>query len=120
METEQGHLWFKDAACNWYLSVMAELICLGCIQSKFDKAIFLLLSTDHLSVIFQTHMDDFTHVGKKVFQIKIMKQIEVTFKIGNTEEQSLSIMVSIYFKIPPQNICLSEYIYKIFRGNPSH
>lgn len=87
METEQGHLWFKDAACNWYLSVMAELICLGCIQSKFDKAIFLLLSTDHLSVIFQTHMDDFTHVGKKVFQIKIMKQIEVTFKTGNTEEQ---------------------------------
>lgn len=95
-ERQDGIIWklnkvvygLNDAARNWYLSIVEKLICLGCKQSNFDKAIFHYSHQSQLCGIFQIHVDDFIHAGNELFQTNVIKQIETTFKISKTEEQN--------------------------------
>ena len=93
---------------------MAELFRLGCVQYIFDKAIFYYYHQDHLSGIFQAHVDDFIHAVKKVFPIKIVKQTEAIFKT----EQSFE-YIGLNIVQNSTEICQSEYIYRRCRGDPS-
>ena len=42
----------NDAAKNWFYSVRRRLIELGCLQSKYDHALFYWYSNDQLMGIF--------------------------------------------------------------------
>ena len=79
----------NDAARNWFFSVKNELGRLGCLQSKFDPAVFYLPSLStvcSLEGMLVVHVDDFIHSGSKKFDEEVVKKFRETFQTSKTEQ----------------------------------
>ena len=92
-EAPDGIIWklkhcsygLKDGARQFYLSVNEVLSKLGCTQSKFDPAVYIL-KTDKLHGLICCHVDDFLHAGDQKLDI-IMKKLCQRFLAGKMEEK---------------------------------
>ena len=80
----------NDAARNWFHSVRRRLLELGCLQSKYDHALFYWYNNDQLMGIFFMHVDDFLHAGCLDFNKNIISKVQSYFKVRMTAEMSFS------------------------------
>ena len=91
--TPKGFIWklrhglygLKDGARKFFLSVRNELLSLGCTQSNFDPAMFMLAESGCLHGIICCHVDDFLHAGSKTFEA-IMHKLCDRFLAGKMED----------------------------------
>ena len=68
-DRKEGKIWklkkvvyrLNDATRNWFYSVRQRLVKLGCLQSKYNHALFYWYNNDQLMGIFFMHADDFLH-----------------------------------------------------------
>lgn len=80
---------FTDASRGFYLEVAKTAVSLGCVQSKFDPAVYLYFSkiTKILSGLLLTHVDDFLHgSGDTEFHNNVMNPMKRKFKFGSEEQ----------------------------------
>lgn len=101
---DQGNLWklkkvvygLNDAARHWFFTVKKEIEKLGCVQSKFDPAMFYWKRENILEGLFVIHVDDFIHSGTTSFEKEVVYKLRDVFRIGKIEEN--------YFKYVGLNI----------------
>ena len=58
----------NDAARKWHFVVYEELEKLGCHRSSILYGAFFWYHDNHLSGLFQSHIDDFLWAGSKEFK----------------------------------------------------
>ena len=91
--TPNGFIWklrhglygLKDGARQFFISVRKELLSIGCLQSKFDPAMFLKVNDGCLSGILCCHVDDFLHAGNGSFEA-VMVKLRARFLAGKIED----------------------------------
>lgn len=78
----------SDASRKWYTSVVKELLNCGCIQSKYDMALFYWYSSGNgaFSGILIMHVDDFLWAGDPKFELNIINKLRSVFEIGCENE----------------------------------
>ena len=78
-----------DAAREWHMSLVKELISFGCKQSELDKAAFRYYdSSGALQGIVLIHVDDIMCAGGKEFESKVVQGIVTKFKVGKHQRSS--------------------------------
>ena len=75
----------NDAARQFYDSVVDELVSLGCFKSDLDPSLFFKTSSDGLSGLMVSHIDDFLHAGDNAFDIGITKKLCQRFLAGRNQ-----------------------------------
>ena len=105
----KGKLWklkvalygLNDASLQFFLKCKEVLLSLGCIQSTFDPAMFVMHDTNgDLIGMIVLHVDDFLHAGNDYFRLKVSKKLEDIFTMGKTEQKA--------FKYVGFNICQGD------------
>ena len=92
-ETKQGKIWklrrclygLNDAARQFYNSLSAELVAIGCVRNPLDPAFFTYFHNDRLSGVLVSHVDDFLHTGDDHFNENIMVKLYQRFTAGSRE-----------------------------------
>ena len=92
-QRRNGYVWLLkrtvyglgDAARNWFLTVRDELLKLGCVQSIYDKAVFMYYQQKKLEGLFVMHVDDFIYCGRDRYMENVIKGIRRKFDIGNSK-----------------------------------
>ena len=96
---EKGKLWelqvalygLDDASLQFFLKCREILLQLKCKQSTFDPAFFFMHDeAGNLIGCIALHVDDFLHTGTDEFKVKVVKKLEVIFKMGVTKEKSFT------------------------------
>ena len=85
-----GKLWkfekcvygFSDGEKMWYFAVLNELVKLGCERSSLDYCVFTWYHNNHLTGLFQTHVDDFIQAGSNEFKINVPNPLCKKFQVG--------------------------------------
>ena len=79
---------FTDASRFFYLELSSTLIDLGCIQSKFDPAVYLYYGNNgSLEGIVLTHVEDLLHgSGSSEFYKNVMEPLKKKFQFGLEEK----------------------------------
>ena len=103
---------FTDASRGFYLELSKRLIELGCVQSKFDPAVYLYYSKDSvLQGLVLTHVDDLLHgSGSASFWRDIMKPLKEKFQFG-VEEQDEFRYVGMHVKQLEEAIMINQDEY---------
>ena len=75
-----------DAGRSWFLKVAKDLKDLKCNQSKADPCLFSWYDdSGALAGIVYLYVDDFLHMGEKVFEQRVVVKIHQLYKIGKLE-----------------------------------
>ena len=73
----------NDAPRSWYKKVNSALLKLGGVQSAYDSALYIWHNEDGtVKGIIGSHVDDFIYSGNQLFQVEVIKQLKIMFKIG--------------------------------------
>ena len=72
----------NDATRQWYVSVKEGIENPGCIQSKYDSALFQYYSDNKLEGFVLIHADDFIHIGSARFAKSVSQPLPKAFLIG--------------------------------------
>ena len=79
----------NDAARQFYDSVRAELLRLGCKTSQLDPSLFFYQNDSGiLQGVIVSHIDDFLHAGSQIFYDNIMDPLCQRFKVGSHHSES--------------------------------
>ena len=76
----------NDAARQWYIIVKEVIKSQGCIQSKFDPALFQYYSDNRLEGFLLIHVEDFIHTGSNCFAKSISEPLQKTFLTGKQSD----------------------------------
>lgn len=87
---KKGKLWLlkkpvyglKDASRQWYHTLLEELLRLGCLQSRLDKAAFTWINNGISTGVNQIHVDDMVYAGNKEFIDHVIGGVKNTFEIS--------------------------------------
>ena len=71
-----------DAACNWYDSVLQEMMRIGCKKSIYESALFYMEKNEQLVGMSATHVDDFHNCGNEIFDKMVTEKINKKFHFG--------------------------------------
>ena len=82
METSKCAYSLNDAARICYFAVYEELEKLGCHRSSIDYGVFFWYHDNHLSGLFQFHIEDFLWGGSKEFKEAVVLPLCYIFKVG--------------------------------------
>lgn len=74
-----------DAGRHWYLRIKKELLALGLIQCRYDKAIFMWYDQSLLCGILACHVDDLIFGGTASFHDTVVAKIYAAFVVGSKE-----------------------------------
>ena len=78
-----------DAAREWHMSLVKELLALGCKQSELDKAAFRYYNeSKNLEGFVLIHVDDIISAGSNEFKSKVVKGIMNRFQVGKYKSGS--------------------------------
>ena len=72
----------NDAAKKWCFAVYEELEKLGCHRSSMDYFVFFWYHDNHLSGLFQSHVDDFLWARIKEFKEAVLFPLCYKFKVS--------------------------------------
>ena len=78
-----------DAARSWFLEV-EKLKEFRCIQSKVDPCMFYFYKENQFIGLVFLYVDDFLHMGNKVFEEEVIQKVKLVYHIGKSEEGSFS------------------------------
>ena len=78
-----------DAGRHWYLRIKKELLALGLIQCRYDKAIFMWYNQSLLCGIIACHVDDLIFGGTTGFHATVVSKIRTVFIVGSEENTNL-------------------------------
>ena len=103
---------FTDASRGFYLELSKRLIELGCVQSKFDPAVYFYYGKDNtLEGLVLTHVDDLLHgSGSASFCKVVMKPLKDKFQFG-VEEQDEFRYVGMHVKQVQEAIMINQDDY---------
>ena len=79
-----------DAARQFYNSVKATLLEIGCQQSVHDPAVFTFVQEGQLIGMVASHIDDLLHSGNEIFDTVVMKKLRERVLAGGVEEKTFT------------------------------
>ena len=82
----------KDSAKNWYCSIKAELLTLGCTESILDPTVYCYYDNKELKGLFICHVDDFLYggCGDQKFKERIILPIIQKYDISASHDISFT------------------------------
>ena len=95
---------------QFYLCVHNELTSLGCTQSKFNAATFIMIKNGHLTGIVRRHVDDFHHTSDESFEFT-MQNLRKQFIAGKIEDRDFQ-YISFWMVQGADGIRLDDSRYK--------
>ena len=100
----------NDAPRKWFLKVEAEVLSVGCIQSKMCPALFMYKQNEILTGMMICHVDDFLHAGNRYFKENIVKKVRDKFTVGSTGIGSFR-YTGLNIKLCSEGITLDQLHY---------
>ena len=101
-----------DAAREWHISLVKELVSLGCKQSELDKAAFSYYDESNvLQGIVLIHVDDIICAGGHNFKSKVVRGIVDKFQVGKHQRGSFKYVgIEVDHEIGSIRISQRQYV----------
>ena len=101
-----------DAAREWHISLVKELVSLGCKQSELDKAAFRYYDDSNvLQGIVLIHVDDIICAGGDNFKSKVVRGIVDKFQVGKHQRGSFKYVgIEVDHEIGSIRISQRQYV----------
>ena len=101
----------NDSGRQWYIRLMQEIVKAGCVQSKFDLAVFTCMDVHNsLCGLLLIHVDDILLAGNKHFA-KIESHIRNTFSVGDESDSKSFKYIGLQIEQAESEITLSQHLY---------